>query len=55
MNKVLTIYVWPCGTWCWANDIEEYNWMSDDYMTVVVGNATSDETAEAIANMLTSL
>lgn len=22
---------WPDGTWCYAEDLHEYSWMSDDY------------------------
>ena len=35
---MIKIYVWSDGTWCHAEDIEEYSWMSDDYTTLWVDN-----------------
>lgn len=52
MTRVM--YVWPCGTWCWGENLHEYDWMSDDYRPVVVGEGTSDEIADTIAHLLTS-
>lgn len=26
----ITIYVWPCGTWCYEEDRYEYTHLSDD-------------------------
>lgn len=23
--------VWPCGTWCYIEEIAEFDWMSDDW------------------------
>jgi hypothetical protein len=26
------IIEWPCGTWCYRDELHEYTYMSDDYM-----------------------
>lgn len=32
------IAIWPCGTWCFVEYLEEYlRWMSDDYRRVSQG------------------
>ena len=41
MHERIKIYVWPDGTWCYQNEIEEYSWKSDDYINMTVDN---DET-----------
>lgn len=46
------ICVWPCGTWCDKNDIEEYNWMSDDFRLVAVGQYTTATTIEIMIQHL---
>lgn len=23
--------VWPCGTWCWGDELDEFTHKSDDY------------------------
>lgn len=38
----VTIYRWPCGTRCYADQLSDYSWMSDDYEEVDV---TVDELA----------
>lgn len=30
------ICVWPDGTWCFLEDIEDYTWMSDDFSVLKV-------------------
>lgn len=46
------ICVWPCGTWCDQEDIEQYSYMSDDYRLVTVGQYTTDETVDAMVTHL---
>ena len=47
-----TICIWPCGTWCDKDDIEEYTYMSDDYRLVTVGIHTPDEIVDNIVQYL---
>lgn len=42
VDHQVTIYLWPCGTWCYVDQLNEYGWMSDDYEKV---NVTGDELA----------
>lgn len=42
VNHKVTIYRWPCGTWCYACQLNDYSWMSDDYEKLDV---TVDELA----------
>lgn len=28
------ICLWPDGTWCYGEDLDEYTWMSDDYEVI---------------------
>lgn len=28
------ICIWADYDWCWLNEVEEYSWKSDDYITV---------------------
>lgn len=28
------LIIWPDNSWCYAEDIEEYPWKSDDYVLV---------------------
>lgn len=38
------IYVWPCGTWCYAEDLEEFlTSMSDDYERIHMDDARAKE------------
>ncbi len=43
------IFVWPDGTWCYPENIEEYSHMSDDYARVNV-DKTIDEAVEKHIN-----
>lgn len=29
---------WPDGSWCFYEDLSEYNWLSDDYEVLVEGS-----------------
>ena len=52
---MIKIYVWSDGTWCHAEDIEEYGWMSDDYETVWVNcEADHDSIDAAVAAYISS-
>lgn len=31
------IFLWPCGTWCYREDILEYRCMSDDFKVIKEG------------------
>lgn len=31
------IHRWPDGTWCFHEDLAEFEWMSDDYEVIPVG------------------
>lgn len=38
------IYVWPCGTWCYAEDLEDcLSSMSDDYERIHMDDARAKE------------
>ncbi len=28
------ICLWPDGTWCYGEELEEYTWMSDDFEVI---------------------
>ena len=45
------IFVWPCGTWCYAEELEDYlTFMSDDCVRVDVSDCDSDD-VDAIDNL----
>lgn len=33
---MISICVWPDGTWCALEELHEYDWMSDDYEVKVI-------------------
>lgn len=37
------IHLWPDGGWCYHDDIEEYEWMSDDYEVVLPDDPRWDD------------
>ena len=43
-----TICVWPDGTWCYLIDLEEYSWMSDDYVLVSCPEGQEDAVAKEV-------
>ncbi len=51
MHEKIQIYVWPDGTWCYKDELTEYDWKSDDYIKMTVDN---DETVieEAVIRYL---
>ena len=40
------ILLWPCGTWCYANEIAEFSFMSDDYERLSPGEDRYKQLAE---------
>lgn len=28
------IHLWPDGTWCYTDELEDFTWMSDDYQII---------------------
>ena len=34
-DKIKIMY-WPDGDWCYADNLEEFSWKSDDYATLLV-------------------
>ena len=43
-----TICVWSDSTWCYLNDLEEYSWMSDDYVLVKCPEGQEDAVAKEV-------
>ena len=41
-NKIC-ICVWPDGSWCAADEINEYDWKSDDYLEISVDAGLDEE------------
>lgn len=38
------IYVWPCGTWCYADELEEHlGFLSDDYERIHMDDERAKE------------
>ena len=37
------ICLWPCGTWCFRLDLDEYSWKSDDYEVIPDGTPRYEE------------
>lgn len=35
----LDVILWPCGTWCYRDEIHEYTHKSDDYEVLPDGSA----------------
>ena len=42
VEKCFVIAVWADYTWCHIEAIEEYTWMSDDYMEIHVPESVFD-------------
>lgn len=50
---MLKIHYWPDGTWCYAEDLEEYLLsMSDDFSTATFLDSTTAEELDAIVDSL---
>ncbi len=37
------VMLWPDGTWCYREDLEEYSHMSDDYQVIPVNTPSHAE------------
>ncbi len=48
---MIKIYYWPDGTWCHQENIDEYDWMSDDYAVIGIP-PRSDEDIDALINQI---
>ena len=43
----IKIYVWPDDDWCYPDQLQEYQWKSDDYAVVFVDPEADSEEIEA--------
>jgi len=41
------LYVWPDGTWCYVDEINEFGHMSDDYAKVICDIGLEEEAVQA--------
>jgi hypothetical protein len=39
VHSLEDIIVWPCGTWCYREELSQMNHMSDDYIVLWYGSA----------------
>ena len=44
------ICIWSDGTWCFKDDIEDFSWMSDDYVEQEVAHNVTEEDIEKMLN-----
>lgn len=42
----MDICIWPDCTWCHEEDIEEYQWKSDDFRVATISGTMSDDRIE---------
>ena len=47
-----TIYYWPDGVWCFKEELEQYNFKSDDYATKEVPGNMTYEQIDALVDTL---
>ena len=47
-NTSLHVHFWPCGTWCYAEDLWEYDYMSDDYTIIELSDTTTSKEIDDI-------
>lgn len=47
-----TIYYWPDGVWCFKEELEQYNFKSDDYATKEVPDSMTYEQIDALVDTL---
>lgn len=40
---MITVYYWPCGTWCFPFELGAFNHLSDDFGTLWVSPVMGDE------------
>ena len=45
---MVEINYWADGTWCYASEIGEYGWMSDDYTTIRLLDSCCNEEIQEI-------
>lgn len=51
---MITIYYWPCGTWCLPFELEAFNHLSDDFGTLRVSPVMNDaQIGRLVAKLLT--
>ena len=51
-NDLVAYFIWPCGSWCGEEDLEEYlTFMSDDYATVMLDAAVEDVSKELLKHL----
>jgi hypothetical protein len=50
---MIKIYVWPCGTWCHEEELDDYGWMSDDFSAIwISADAGIMEIEDAVAEAI---
>ena len=52
MREMIKIFYWPDGTWCLAEDIDDVDYMSDDYTWV---NLPAEHSLDEIEDIITKL
>jgi len=55
MEEMQKICVWPDGTWCHWDDIEEYSWKSDDYDLIQISEGLDEETVDELVHFMGQL
>ena len=51
-EDVDTIYIWPDGTWCYQDELEDYGFMSDDYCVTYAPCDWSEDDIDTYAERL---
>ena len=49
---MITVYYWPFGTWCFPFELEAFNHLSDDFGTIQVSLAMTDEQIDFLVEQL---
>ena len=52
---MITVYYWPCGTWCFPFEREEFNHLSDDFGTLRVSPFIDDKQIERLVTIRLTL
>ena len=52
---MITVYYWPCGTWCFPFELEAFNHLSDDFGTLQVSLAMTDEQIDFLVEQLVTI
>ena len=42
-REMITVYYWPCGTWCFPFELGAFNDLSDDFGILRVSPTMDDE------------